>query len=553
KHLATFNRVILVCIIAAVVVNGCRKTDKIMKPPVTVNNNNNVEQRFFNEHTSTEPLINALNGFLQRTNDTLHFVEKTVSRIGYPRWDKALSFTKPSAAGNRGNSADSATITYIPFVRDSQNYVNATMVVESNPTDTSFSYNCDWQYAQKQNSLNSYTDTAEYYAVFFMVMDKRVFGHQKFKILDTLLFKYNIYKPLNIQFNDLPNAGRNAFIGPVEHCEDVPITFQYCPYILNQGHCFGPGGTCDNCPTCLNTTATINWTYCWTEYIEPGGGSGTGDGSGGDGGATGGEGGGGTPPDCNPIPTEGKGNRIAINNTCGPGWEPVPIEDEPPPEDPCSDAQVAAQNAKNLASLPIFINAKNEALQAFGTDNKEHAISFGINSNGEIIRSPMNTGGTYSGDIPNIDNRFADLHNHTQPTCPSPGDIYRLIDLAALANSYLRFVVTPSGAVYALAVLDVDKAGEFILNYPEQQVPGYSPNFPTIIVDDYYLAYSYLKNVMNVDPLIADEMATAMVLEKYHSNVALLKQDSNGNFKRLRTTEITDENGNETYIANNCQ
>ncbi|MCB0716712.1 MAG: hypothetical protein KDC06_11955, partial [Chitinophagaceae bacterium] len=188
SSVATFFLILIVCIAAAVVANGCRKTDKIMQPPVTGNTNNNVEQRFFNEHRSADAAEAALVGFIKRKNEKQHFVATTVSRIGYPRWDKAISFKKPSTTAGRGSSADSATVTYVPFVRDSQNYVNAAMVIQSGPIDTSFSYNCDWQYAQKQNSLNSYTDTAEYYAVLFMVMDKRVFGHNKFNIIDTNLF-----------------------------------------------------------------------------------------------------------------------------------------------------------------------------------------------------------------------------------------------------------------------------------------------------------------------------------------------------------------------------
>lgn len=45
----------------------------------------------------------------------------------------------------------------------------------------------------------------------------------------------------------------------------------------------------------------------------------------------------------------------------------------------------------------------------------------------------------------------------------------------------------------------------------------------------------------------------AFIMEKYKPGVALLKQDGNGKFKRLRTQETVDANGNNTYTANNCQ
>jgi hypothetical protein len=43
-----------------------------------------------------------------------------------------------------------AQLGIVPFARDSQNYVNAAMVIKASTTDTSFEYRCDWQY--KTNS-----------------------------------------------------------------------------------------------------------------------------------------------------------------------------------------------------------------------------------------------------------------------------------------------------------------------------------------------------------------------------------------------------------------
>ena len=58
---------------------------------------------------------------------------------------------------------------------------------------------------------------------------------------------------------------------------------------------------------------------------------------------------------------------------------------------------------------------------------------------------------------------------------------------------------------------------------------------------------------MDISPLIADEMAMALVLDKYNTGVALIKQDGNGNFKRLGTIETTSSNGDKTFTSNNCQ
>jgi hypothetical protein len=51
-----------------------------------------------------------------------------------------------------------------------------------------------------------------------------------------------------------------------------------------------------------------------------------------------------------------------------------------------------------------------------------------------------------------------------------------------------------------------------------------------------------------------DEMAMAFVMEKYKMGVALLKQDSNGDFKRLNTIEHPPTDGTgKFYTSNNCQ
>lgn len=81
---------------------------------------------------------------------------------------------------------------------------------------------------------------------------------------------------------------------------------------------------------------------------------------------------------------------------------------------------------------------------------------------------------------------------------------------------------------------------------------GSPPDFPLSISDDLAEARSYLIHIEGLDELIADEMAMSLVLDKYDTGVALLKQDSNGDFKRLRT-ESNIVNGNTVYAANNCQ
>lgn len=103
-------------------------------------------------------------------------------------------------------------------------------------------------------------------------------------------------------------------------------------------------------------------------------------------------------------------------------------------------------------------------------------------------------------------------------------------------------------------IVDLNQAVKFVNEHPAEQIPGYNPNFPGTIGDDLAETKSYLKNVMNMDQLIADEMATALILDKYHTGTALLKQDANGNFNRFGTTATVSSDGSsKTYGANNCK
>ena len=263
---------------AAVLVNGCRKTAKLVEPSVTTNNNNSIEEKFFNNHASTEPLVKALNGFLRRINDSLHFVHTTVIRIGYPKWDKAISKSKNNNVNSRGASGNSVTLTNIPFVRDSQNYVNSTMIIQSNPTVTNFSYLSDWQYKQQQYGLINADSSAEHIAAYFMLFDKVVFGYTHFKLTDNNLFV------------DSP-------ISPDDENREV--------YMIN---------ATSNERRLSSYTITQCWGFivCGSPSICD---------------LRGGCEGGGTPQECDPGPTEG--NKTSSNlPACGPGWEPAPIEDE---------------------------------------------------------------------------------------------------------------------------------------------------------------------------------------------------------------------------------
>lgn len=214
--------------------------------------------------------------------------------------------------------------------------------------------------------------------------------------------------------------------------------------------------------------------------------------------------------------------------------------------DPCEDAKAGAARATLLAKNSIYISGLNHIKNAFKSDLKEHGIAFGKDTNNNIFSSGITNGSTTGGTIPGITNAFADLHNHPNNTPSDAGDFYGLIDINKNNIGYdTRFVVEPSGTVYALLVTDPVAAVAFNIKHPRQApaFPGGPPGFPVSIVDE-FREIKYQNNC-------TDEMVLAFILEKYHAGICLLKQDSSGAFKKLMTIVSTDGN-HLIFTANNC-
>ena len=214
--------------------------------------------------------------------------------------------------------------------------------------------------------------------------------------------------------------------------------------------------------------------------------------------------------------------------------------------DPCIEAQTTANKATSFSQSNLYSTAKADIQAAFKEDGLEHAISFGKDANGNNITSPISTGSGHSSELETVTNMFADLHNHPKGTPPSSGDLYGFISKASENSLYeTRYIVTTGGSVYALAIIDLKIARNFVTKYPKVSTPGYQPAFPDSLVDEF--------NKLKAFHAATDEMAMAFLLEKYNAGVALLKQDEKGNFKRLNTKEATDPNSLKIYVAENCQ
>ncbi len=230
-----------------------------------------------------------------------------------------------------------------------------------------------------QNDMNSLNDPAEHFAAFFMQLDKAVFGHTKFNITDTSLFRTPNGPAGYLLLDSVVSTNTNNFYELVEFCQDVTYFYQACPYTLT-----ACSEGCDQCYLCMESFVI---TYCWQEYVDIGGGGGgtggSGGGTGNNGGGSSGSGGGGsTPPNCDQQPepfAKGSGGQTNVINPCGGvGW--VPIDDDPP-YDPDLDPASYSESAQILLfELDYRVQMATQELTIFDGLNRTQQLQYLFNA-----------------------------------------------------------------------------------------------------------------------------------------------------------------------------
>ncbi len=417
------------------ILGSCKKLDTSQEQNEAVANS--YEGQFFNSHRTNDSKENAIVNFVKRINEKENFVNNAIKQIGFPRWDKITYYASKYNSNSFTSSNDSTTTYYIPFVRDSQNFVNASLIIVANPTDTTFQFKYDWQYLQMQNTPNSLLDSAENFAILFMRLDKAVFGYKKFSITDHNLFKRNNKHAIHVELGD--SATQDNLNAQVT-CTTVTITYNDC-YAPDSDKC---RNGCDGCWWC---TAVIHITSC----IENGGSGGS-------------EGGSGIPTGSGPSGTPSNGGC----GTCGggsgtgwTGWSNLPLI--PITTVFCDSVNAIAQNA-NFRTL--FQNLKNQV-----PTRKENMYI--------IPKNLSQTPTLYSGQenafeinpLP-ADTALANgrgwIHNHFADADSaglifSAGDIaefaYELTNTSTFNQDYKTFMigVVSDSSQYILSVSDFDK------------------------------------------------------------------------------------------------
>jgi hypothetical protein len=519
----------------------CSKKDQAA---THVQESDHIEKKFFTTNRTQNGDEKVLVDYLIRQQQKSKFVEKTVAQIGYPRWDKMIVLKRKGNKSGRGESDSSVTSYYIPFVRDSQQFVNASMIINTTANDTSFGYRCDWEYQNKSHGSPAVDTTAEGHATFFMFFDYITFGYTEFYLTDDELFPLSQpiiggKKKLSFLSISTQSTGKGQSAGYYENCVD----FYVCGS-PSSPTCTGPGG-CDylNCPLPPGSPGYcyLVTTVCVGGWQDPTGGSSGSTGSGSStGSGGGGNNGGGTPPPCPGTSTSQRGQTAVYG--CGPGWNGIGN----PPTDPCLTAQPVINSLNTLFQNATVTNAIASIHAQDST--REHSISLGRDANGNITASSITSGGPSSGTVnTSWPGGFADVHNHPSNNEPSPGDLYMIMGLYRSRPGWnTRIVSNRNGETYALVVVDTTAAktfrnNNFIID------PLYGPIFSDEIFEKFKEVSGYFQQ-QGYHELYSDERALAYILDKYNSGVIFLKKEG-ATFKRLRTS-TGPQNG--TYDTNDC-
>ncbi len=478
-------KLFLFLLAGATVYTACRKTDQ----PVIQHSPENQVTQFFSGHASSDPLVQKITQFVKRENEKYNFVEKLIKQIGYPHWDKAIVASGKRHIGSRG-AADSAATIFIPFVGENQNTVNASLVITTSPSDTSFRFLCDWQYKNRVNGLPSTDTTAENLAALFMLLDNAVFGHSRFTITDSSLFA-SMPTPPGSTGREIVLTNPPNLRGRYSRTDLQTILICFYGYVCGTPTWCANHGGCDynNCPTgACYPTAT-----CFEFEVEggTGGGGGTGGPGGTGGGSGGGNGGGWTPPN-NPNPCGGTSARTEVQEGCGTGWVPTGggSGSNPPPPEPVDSMLTRYSRAINNTADSIFQLSMNSSIK------EEWGFPF-VQKNNNVYAKRCTT-------IHNtqqvILDRFKDpgerimgeLHTHPDPS-PNPlnrsapsGDDLETFNVNSRLN-YTLFVEC-GNVRYALVIENVDSTRAFLATHPTdllavnqaniaQQQPNYSGNW----------------------------------------------------------------------------
>jgi hypothetical protein len=291
--------------------------------------------------------------------------------------------------------------------------------VKTSPSDTSFQFLQDWQYADFGFDTTGEGWNARSVFHLFAMLERNVFGRNVFRIVDENLLTIEEEVALSnagIDFDSTEivctyrpsqfglGANRNNVLYQVMVCDE----YTTCLEAGSGSECerqsqlnYGPFGCC-----LISVTQTI-CTNVWVDIPGSGGGSGGGTGGGGTGGGEG-SGGGVNLPQCPNVAN--LNGRIETYDSCIVGWVPGPGSTFPEiinnVDDPCLRNSVnEAINLDCRNKIATFVNTVFSTSEQFHLQFHDNVLT-GANANLEALTAtgPLNSDPTQSMTIITLNN-----------------------------------------------------------------------------------------------------------------------------------------------------
>lgn len=536
---------------------ACRKSDMDMEKQQSKNMN---VLKFFTQHQSADPYIRAVTGCIQRKNEKYGFVDKIIKQIGYPYWDRAMRIEPPRKNAYTETEPDSVNLTYIPFVRDGQHYVNAALIVKTTPADTVFHYLQDWQFSTiAHDSIFTGWNARDVFLA-FATLDNAVFNRDRFVIKDTSIFSPQVKDYIQVAGYPMDQAEviyrlertntsnqLTELLDPMQVCYLIPTCVDITTIRNGPGESTGDG-TCDVGQELFIFEDCVT---LWVD-IETGGGGygGSTNGPGGDTGGSGSGGGGGlTPPPPNCIPPIIAEDVTEPTPSCPSGWIPVGGQ-IPDPNNPCSSIDRSSGASSTLQYT--LLAAKVSQFTPFDPNtNTQPEQYFVVNyQNGSYTIGPIGTVSTTGGTMNGAGtNTIIVVHTHPYGgyPFPSPSDF---LELASFSSTFqMHYIIGYDGTKYAMVVNSYSQLQAFVAANPNaiSQSGGFNQS------SSLGSQSNNIRNLLIAQGYSADEAyeRTLAFLMK-QAGVTLVKAQPNSNtFKKIGLKQKSNPDGTPMYNANN--
>jgi hypothetical protein len=212
---------------------SCKKIDQ-NKPAVSTNDEK-IIKFFQNEQAANSLTKRVIEEIKRKQKENPNSITAIIEKNGYPIWDKVvIKLPKINNAIGRTSNSNNDTTVLVPFTQNDQEVVSSYLEADINTT-IQLTYYKDEDYKNyNYGILNSSLYNAEHYALEFMLLDRSTFGHNKFLIKDTNLFKQNIpnssfnNKKLVLNFNK--PSSNNIGGKTTSAAEDCEEDFEWCEW-----------------------------------------------------------------------------------------------------------------------------------------------------------------------------------------------------------------------------------------------------------------------------------------------------------------------------------